>query len=976
MTKLVTPQSDKLHKATETSGGWPISVTVATVVIASMLMVALAVMTLGWMGARSALVTTATRTASDSGILVNERARRMLEPVQATLRQISFDPIASAKTLDERLDRLFVLSEELTANGLLSSLYVGYQNGEFILVRALDKPALRTLVDAPKRANFLVQARTRIKNEQTIGEYLFYNADGKLIERRQVPGYTFDPRTRPWFKNADSTTAAVMSDPYVFFTTRQIGITISQLSRDGGAVFGIDVVLDELSLALGDLRVTPGAQIALINEGHEVLAYPDMTRTLSEANGQLTFKTIQALGEPSLIKLAAENPPFGTARFFEVAGRDTLGIILPFEVWQDKKLKLLVTVPEEELMGDLAHQRRKLLWLVLGIVVLMLPLGWMAGRKIGRSLDRLTDLANRLGRFDFTKTSLKPSFVREVNALNHVMADMSHTIQSFLNLSRQMATEPSVDDMIDQVLHQLVQATRCEAAAVYLWDHQQHRMIQSAVEGYPEADFSAGFPYPDGRESQSALRSAADGVAVKEVELRGRTGQLQGLLVLVHKTDANHSNASFLDFANQLSGMLAVSVETRQLIESQKGLLDGVIRLMADAIDAKSPYTGGHCERVPALATLMVERMCADTTGPYAAFQMNEDERYEFRLGAWLHDCGKVTSPEHIVDKATKLEVIYNRIHEIRMRFEVLWRDAEIEHFKRVASGIDVSASQTMLQDRQRQLQIDFEFVAQCNAGTEFMADDSIDRLQVIANQTWLRHFDNRLGVSIEEARRMEACHLPPSSLPAVEPLLADRPEHIVPWEGRRPPVEKHDPLNKHGFDMSLPVNQQNKGELHNLTVRRGTLTAEDRFKINDHIVQTYVMLKSLPWPQQLARVPEIAASHHEKMDGKGYPRKLPAQQLTSIDRVMAIADIFEALTAADRPYKAVKTVSESLWIMAMMCKDMHIDTEMFRYFLNNRIWETFAQGHIDPAQIDEVDMAEIESILPQTRPESAQPVH
>ena len=184
MTKLVTPQSDKLHKATETSGGWPISLTVATVVVASMLLVALAVMTLGWMGARSALVTTATRTASDSGILVNERARRMLEPVQATLRQISFDPIASAKTLDERLDRLFVLSEELTANGLLSSLYVGYQNGEFILVRALDKPALRTLVDAPKRANFLVQARTRVKNEQTIGEYLFYNADGKLIERR------------------------------------------------------------------------------------------------------------------------------------------------------------------------------------------------------------------------------------------------------------------------------------------------------------------------------------------------------------------------------------------------------------------------------------------------------------------------------------------------------------------------------------------------------------------------------------------------------------------------------------------------------------------------------------------------------------------------------------------------------------------------------------------------------------------------
>lgn len=930
-----------------------------------MLLVALAVMSLGWVGARGALVTMATRTASDSGVLLNERAKRMLEPVQATLRQISSDPISSASTLDERLRRLFVLAEELAANGLISSLYVGYANGEFILVRALDKPALRQLVAAPARSNFLVQARTLQKNKQIVGEYLFYSADGVLLERRRVPSYNFDPRTRLWFKNAESVGASVLSEPYVFFTTQQLGITISQHARDANSVLGIDVVLDELSSALADLRVTPNAQIALLNERNEVIAYPDMASALVEGDGQMGFKSIQSLGEPSLKKLHEENPPLGVARFFEVNGRDTLGVMLPFEIWHNKKLKLLVTIPEEELMGGLVQQRRELLWLVLGIVLLMLPLGWIAGRRIGKNLDNLTDFANRLARFDFTETALKPSFVKEVNALNGVMSDMSHTIQSFLKLSRQMATEPKVDDMIDQVLRQLVLATRCDAAAVYLWNHQLQRMEQSAVEGVLEGQFLSDFPYPDGRESRSAVRSLAPGLDAKEVELRGRTGQLQGLLVLVHQSDREHSHASFLDFAHQLSGMLAVSVETRQLIEAQKSLLDGVIKLMADAIDAKSPYTGGHCERVPELATLMVERMCAETTGPYAAFSMSEDERYEFHLGAWLHDCGKVTSPEHIVDKATKLELIYNRIHEIRMRFEVLWRDAEIDHLQRLMAGMPVAASEGVRDQRRQQLQENFAFVAQCNAGTEFMADDAVARLKVIGADTWLRYFDNRLGISTEEMRRMAPLDAPSTPLPVSETLLADRVDHLVPWGERRPPVQKDDPLNKYGFDMVLPAHKQNMGELHNLSIRRGTLTDEDRFKINDHIVQTYVMLKSLPWPQHLARVPEIAATHHEKMDGKGYPRKLPAERLTLIDRVMAIADVFEALTATDRPYKAAKSLSESLRIMAFMCKDHHLDTEMFRYFLHHRLWHAFAQGHIHPSQIDEVDIAVIEKILP-----------
>jgi hypothetical protein len=382
---------------------------------------------------------------------------------------------------------------------------------------------------------------------------------------------------------------------------------------------------------------------------------------------------------------------------------------------------------------------------------------------------------------------------------------------------------------------------------------------------------------------------------------------------------------------------------------------------MADAIDAKSPYTGGHCERVPKLAGMMVDHMRQQTTGPFADFQMTEDERYEFHLGAWLHDCGKVTSPEHIIDKATKLETIYNRIHEVRMRFEVLWRDAQIEYLEAIGAGGSKPLLEKALAARLQALQDDFAFVARSNVGGEFMADADIARLQSIGKTEWVRHFDNRLGTSSGELRRLN--ETPTETLPAREQLLADRPDHVVAWGDRKPAVEKDDPRNLHGFDMRLPRDAQNMGELYNLSVRRGTLTDEDRFKINDHMVQTLVMLRSLPWPEQLAKVPDIASNHHEKLDGKGYPRRLPAQQLTTADRVMALADVFEALTAADRPYKAPKTLSESLKIMAGMARQQHIDPELFQYFLHHKLWLEFAESFIRPDQIDMVDIAAVDAM-------------
>ena len=274
-------------------------------------------------------------------------------------------------------------------------------------------------------------------------------------------------------------------------------------------------------------------------------------------------------------------------------------------------------------------------------------------------------------------------------------------------------------------------------------------------------------------------------------------------------------------------------------------------------------------------------------------------------------------------------------------------------------SGVDPVRLQRELLQRREQLQDDFAFVARCNVGGEFMAEADIARLKTIGRQIWQRHFDDRLGLSAAEMLRLST--VPVRPLPANEPLLAGRPEHIVPWGTRKPPVEAGNPANRWGFDMVLPPYEAHLGELHNLSIQRGTLTAEDRFKINDHIVQTIIMLSGLPFPPHLARVPAIAGSHHEKLDGTGYPRRLKAPELTLADRVMTLADIFEALTAADRPYKPPKTLSESLKIMTHMVRERHIDAEVFRFFLTSGVWRDYAERFLTPAQRDEVN---VEAIL------------
>lgn len=404
------------------------------------------------------------------------------------------------------------------------------------------------------------------------------------------------------------------------------------------------------------------------------------------------------------------------------------------------------------------------------------------------------------------------------------------------------------------------------------------------------------------------------------------------------------------EFHNLGGAMNKMSLSIQEHEQAQRELMDAFIKLIAQAIDEKSPHTGGHCERVPQLAFMLIKEAEKADSGPFREFSFKSAEEWrEFEVAAWLHDCGKIITPERIIDKGTKLETLYNRIHEVRMRFEVLWRDAEIDYLLKKAGP---KANDTILlaekKQKQQQLRQDFAFIANANIGSESMSEKDVKALEKLAQQTWQRHFDNRLGLSHIELSRY---HKVTDNLPVTESLLSDKPEHL------EPRVRNTDYDPSLGIKMKIPEYLYNTGELYNLSITSGTLTAEDRFKINEHIISTIQMLENLPFPDELKRVPRYASTHHETMKGTGYPRGLSAEDLSIPERVMALADIYEALTATDRPYKKAKTISQSIDILHKMALNEHIDIDVFELFLKSGVHLQYARNFLAASQIDHVDI-------------------
>jgi len=430
-----------------------------------------------------------------------------------------------------------------------------------------------------------------------------------------------------------------------------------------------------------------------------------------------------------------------------------------------------------------------------------------------------------------------------------------------------------------------------------------HDKTVNIADAYTEAgfDFSGtrSFDQRTGYRSQSFLT----------VPMKNHEGEIIGVLQLINAQDPQTHRVTPFSSADQslaesLASQAAIALTNRLLITQLEELFEAFINLINLAIDEKSPYTGGHCQRVPALTMMLAEAADAAQEGPLASFRMDERDRYELKIAGLLHDCGKVTTPVHVVDKATKLQTIFDRIHLIDTRFEVLKRDAEIQALRKqlaLREHGDIAADEAIWQEYHeevRELDEDREFLRKANVGGEAMTETDLQRVRNIGSGRKWRNVD-----AVE-----------------TEFLTAD--------------------------------------EVVNLTIRAGTLTLKERDIINHHIVATIKMLEQLPWPRHLTNVPEYAGGHHERMDGKGYPKGLTREQMSVQARMMGIADIFEALTARDRPYKHGMKLSQAMGIMANFKKGGHIDPDLFDVFVRGEVYLKYARQFLDPQQIDDVDAA------------------
>ena len=395
------------------------------------------------------------------------------------------------------------------------------------------------------------------------------------------------------------------------------------------------------------------------------------------------------------------------------------------------------------------------------------------------------------------------------------------------------------------------------------------------------------------------------------VPMKNHDNEIIGVLQLINAQDKKTGEVipfSYSDqrFTEALASEAAVALTNRQLIDQLKALFYAFAKVINSAIDDKSAYTGGHCQRVPVLTLMLAEAVNETSVGPLKNFTMADKDRRELELAGLLHDCGKITTPVHVVDKATKLETIFDRIKLVEARFAALKREAKIAFLE---ASFEMPERKDIYQaeyhEKIRIIDDDLAFLRHTNIGGEFLKDEDVVRVKDIAkNYTWT----DVSGI----------CH-----------AILD------------------------------------ESEVENLTIRAGTLTGSERQIINHHVDMTIAMLNSLPWPKDLMNVTEYAGGHHERMDGRGYPKGLRRDQMSVQARMMGIADIFEALTAKDRPYKKFITLSEAMIILGKMCQEGHVDPDIFDVFVRKQVYLRYANKFLDPVQIDEVDPGKIPGYNP-----------
>lgn len=529
-------------------------------------------------------------------------------------------------------------------------------------------------------------------------------------------------------------------------------------------------------------------------------------------------------------------------------------------------------------------------------------------------------------------------------------------LQHFIDISIRLTTEKNSSKLLDEILQVVMSIANSDAGSIYsITSNKQLKfetVINKSLNLYLGGTLGGPVDFPnidlfiDGKPNDTAIvahsvntgevinipdvydalpfdmsaarkmdaRTGYRSESMLTIPLKDHEDDIIGAIQLINVKDAQNKNIPFSEelvtLIRSFASLGAISLTNSTLVKDMEVLFSTFAEAIAMAIDEKSPHTGGHCKRVPALTLMLADAVHKIDKGPLADFIMSPEDRHELSVAGWLHDCGKIATPDHIMEKSTKLETIFDRIEFIDAKFEIISRDLELSYQQQIISAIKQNKSvevlqfERLLETELKQLTLDRALLQRVNIGGEFLGEEEQAHILRISKQYSLK-------INGEET-----------------PLLTD-------------------------------------DEVENLMIRRGTLTQGEREIMKRHMDITKNILDILPFPKHLSNVAEYALGHHEKLDGTGYPRGLTKEQMSVPARLMAITDIFEALSAVDRPYKKAKPVSECLNILGNMVSNNHLDPDIFAIFIESEVYKNYINEYANPEQLDEVDFDNLPGYTP-----------
>ncbi|GLT17866.1 hypothetical protein GCM10007938_16440 [Vibrio zhanjiangensis] len=676
--------------------------------------------------------------------LSNENSRKLEStfkvragPILTTLDFMALNAVVKGREPPVKAKR-FLASTNLIfeRNQGLVALFYGNEHGEFIMLRPLHDESSRQRFEAPPDARMMIN----FTKAEGLNEFHFLDHDYKRVGYKKTNDNKFDPRIRPWYINAQADGEIRLTEPYFFYFLKTNGVTLSRRSTDGQEVVAADFTLASLSDQIAELSPSKTTQVALFDTQFRLLAQHQTQIDLEQDAESIQQAVKESLFEPILNRHSTQT----LYEVIERGGKSWSVTLTP--VWLNEHVRLLLAeaVPQEELLGDLLSMRNRQITVAVTMLAISFATVWLVATKLATPLQNLVQLTDNIARFDFKKTRYPKSLIREVSNLTESIELMEHTLHDLLRLLRETASNKDFSVLAKTITHQSYLVTRAETIVLFSVQEENdnhfeiianHAIIPFKIDineflketAWLEKDLRQGEIVHLNR-SDNSLNRYIDIVYNSDIyffPLLNRESQLVGVLLLGYERAITQEQSDKHAFLKELLSFAEIAKENIHQMQQQKDMMNAFIELIASAIDTKSPYTGSHCQRVPEL-TQMLTNVAHKDKGYFPQFSMSEEQWEELKLAAWLHDCGKVTTPEYVIDKATKLETIYDRIHEVRMRFELLKVQAESDYWQGLYKGGNEADLKATLQDTQHALDEEFQFIADCNIGSEQMDEDVI----------------------------------------------------------------------------------------------------------------------------------------------------------------------------------------------------------------------------------------------------------